>query len=70
MTATPAPAAVTKDALGIEVPETSVSTTTGSSSTSPSAAATPTQVQSAGPVQTVITAVTSVFRSIRNFLGF
>ena len=70
VTATPAPAAVTKDALGIEVPETSVSTTTGSSSTSPSAAATPTQVQSAGPVQTVVTTVISVFRSIRNFLGF
>jgi hypothetical protein len=70
VTATPAPAAVTKDALGIEVPETSGSTTTGSSSTSPSASATPTQVQSAGPVQTVVTTVISVFRSIRNFLGF
>lgn len=38
----------------------------GAASQSP----TPTQVQSAGPVQTVVTALTAVLRSIRNFLGF
>ena len=70
VTATPAPAAITKEALGIEVTDKSSTTTNGSSSTSPSASVTPTQVQSAGPVRTVVTAVTSVFRSIRNFLGF
>ena len=70
MTATPAPAAITQEALGIEVADKSGTTSTEADSTSPSASATTTQVQSAGPVQTVITAVTSVFRSIRNFLGF
>jgi hypothetical protein len=70
VTATPAPAAITQEALGIEVKDKSGTTTTGSSSTSPSVSATPTQVQSSSPIQTVVTAVTSVFRSIRNFLGF
>ena len=70
MTATPAPAAITQEALGIEVTDKSGSTSTEAGSNSPSASPTPTQVQSAGPVRTVVTAVTSVFRSIRNFLGF
>ena len=65
ITATPAPAAITKDALGIEVKDNSTSNT---SAASPSAA--PVQVKAAGPIQTVVTAVTSVIRSIRNLFGF
>ena len=65
ITATPAPAAITKEALGIEVKDNS-----GTNTSAASPAAAPVQVKSAGPVQTVVTAVTSVFRSIRNLFGF
>ena len=66
--ASAAPAAVVNEALGIKVVENPSATPANQAATSQSP--TPTQVQSAGPVQTVVTAVTSVFRSIRNFFGF
>jgi len=68
VTAGAAPAEVVNEALGINVVENSKATPANQGAASQSPA--PTQVQSAGPVQTVVTAVTSFFRSIRNFLGF
>jgi len=68
VTASAAPAAVVNEALGINVAENPSATPVDQAATSQSP--TPTQVQSAGPVQTVVTAVTAVFRSIRNFFGF
>jgi hypothetical protein len=68
VTASAAPAAVVNEALGINVAENPSATPTDQAATSQSP--TPAQVQSAGPVQTVVTAVTAVFRSIRNFFGF
>lgn len=66
VTATPAPAAITEEALGIEVTKDSNATSKDSRTDSPE----PVQVESAGPIQTVISSVTAVFKSIRNFLGF
>ncbi len=66
--ASAAPAAVVNEALGINVAENPSATPADQAATSQSP--TPIQVQSAGPVQTVVTAVTAVFRSIRNFFGF
>ena len=66
--ASAAPAAVVNEALGINVAENPSATPADQAATSQSP--TPIQVQSAGPVQTVLTAVTAVFRSIRNFFGF
>ncbi len=68
VTASAAPAAVVNEALGINVAENPSATPADQAATSQSP--TPIQVQSAGPVQTVVTAVTAVFRSIRNFFGF
>ena len=68
VTASAAPAAVVNEALGINVADNPSATPADQAATSQSP--TPTQVQSAGPVQTVVTAVTAVFRSIRNFFGF
>lgn len=68
VTASAAPAAVVNEALGINVVENPSATPADQAAASQSP--TPTQVQSAGPVQTVVTAVTAVFRSIRNFFGF
>ena len=64
VTASAAPAAVVNEALGINVVENPSATPADQAAASQSP--TPTQVQSAGPVQTVVTAVTAVFRSIRN----